>query len=67
MEDNTLENMLMIKKKDMEFLNGLMAGSMKANGVMANSMEKEFIPRSMVNMKAFGKMGKELIMRRQLK
>ena len=61
MAGSILVSMLMIKKKDMEFLNGLMGGSTKENGAMVNSMGKELIPLLMGNMKVFGMMGKKLV------
>jgi hypothetical protein len=43
MEDDTKEAMLMIKKKDMVYLNGLMAGNTLGAGRMENNTEKECI------------------------
>ena len=43
MESSMKDIMLMIRKKDMAFLNGQMVNLIQAIGKMVNSMEKEFI------------------------
>jgi hypothetical protein len=43
MDVNIWVNMLMIKKKDMESLIGLMGDAIEENGLMENSMEKELM------------------------
>lgn len=43
MEENISDNTLMIKKKDMENLSGLMEDNTKENGKMVNNTVKEFI------------------------
>ena len=41
MEENMKENIKMIKKKDLEYLNGQMVESLEDYGKMVNKMEKE--------------------------
>ena len=41
MEENIMENILMIKNRDMESLFGRMVGGMKGNGWKGNRMGKE--------------------------
>jgi len=59
-EENILEISLMIKKKDMEFSNGLMVEFLMDFGKMDNKTEKELI-YSLIRKRerAFGKMDKD--------
>jgi hypothetical protein len=43
MEESTKENIIMIKKKDTEYINGRMGESILVNGKTGNNMEKENI------------------------
>jgi hypothetical protein len=43
MVDNTLETIVMIKNKEMEFLYGLKEKDLMGNGLMENSMAKEYM------------------------
>ena len=61
MEGNMMVNISMIKKKDMEYLNGLMEKFIKGIGKMENKMGKEnFISLLTKNgKKEYGKKAKE--------
>jgi hypothetical protein len=61
MEENMMGNIKKIKKKDMEYLNGLMGKFIKDNGKMVNKMEKENFVFPLIKMeKVYGIRVKEL-------
>ena len=69
MGESMMEILLMIIKKDMEFINGMRLKNMKGNGRIINNMEKDIILiHKGLSEKGFGKMGSELngLMKRQM-
>jgi hypothetical protein len=55
MEENIKEILLMIKRKVMEYIIGVMVVNMKVNGRMINNMEREFILiKNKKELKVFG-------------
>ena len=69
MGESMMEILLMIIKKDMEFINGMRLKNMKGNGRIINNMEKDIILiHKGLSEKGFGKMGNELngLMKRQM-
>jgi hypothetical protein len=62
MEGNMKENIEMIKKKDMENLNGMVEKNIKDIGKMESNMEKDYyiVSKIKIGEKEFGKMEKGL-------